>query len=157
MSQAIADGRLRVVRGAIDAVEGCGAGVRVLFHAEGGRRDSLAAALAINCTGPQARFSTTGVQLFQNLLQRGLVRPDPLDMGIDVDEDLAAIGRDGGASRCLFALGPLLKGTLWETTAVPELRGQAMQLARVLLADEAPEGDDRRFQMREEAVIEYYI
>jgi uncharacterized NAD(P)/FAD-binding protein YdhS len=157
LSQAIADGRLRVVRGAIDAVEGCGAGVRVLFHAEGGRRDSLAAALAINCTGPQARFSTTDVQLFQNLLRRGLVRPDPLDMGIDVDEDLAVIGRDGGASGCLFALGPLLKGTLWETTAVPELRGQAMQLARVLLADEAPEGDDSRFQMREEAVIEYYI
>lgn len=157
VAQAIHDGRLRVMRGAVDAVEGCETGVRVLLHAEDGRRDSLTAALAINCTGPQARFSRTEVQLFQNLLRRGLVRPDPLDMGVDVDKDLAVIGRNGGASDCLFALGPLLKGTLWETTAVPELRGQAMQLARVLLADETPQGDDSRFQMREEAVIEYYI
>jgi len=40
---------------------------------------------------------------------------------------------------------------------VPELRGQAMQLARVLLADETWAADDDRFRVTEEAVIEYYI
>ena len=32
-------------------------------------------------------------------------------------------------------MGPLLKGTLWETTAVPELRAQAYQVAQELLAE----------------------
>ncbi len=157
MTEAIEAGRLRIVRGTVDMIEACGAGVRVLLKNERENRASFTAGLAINCTGPQAQFSKTEVQLFQNLLKRGLARPDALDMGIDVDEDLAVIDRDGGASGCLYALGPLLKGTLWETTAVPELRGQAMQLARVLLADEMLQADDRRFQVHEEAVIEYYI
>jgi uncharacterized NAD(P)/FAD-binding protein YdhS len=33
----------------------------------------------------------------------------------------------------LLALGPLLKGTFWETVAVPELRGQARRVAESLL------------------------
>jgi uncharacterized NAD(P)/FAD-binding protein YdhS len=33
------------------------------------------------------------------------------------------------ASRSLFAIGPVRKGKLWETTAVPELRQQAANLA----------------------------
>lgn len=156
LTQAIEEGRLRIVRGTVTTVEGGENGVRVALESEG-VRETLAAGLAINCTGPQSQFSATDVPLFQNLLRRGLVRPDPLDMGIEVDEDLAAIDREGRASDCLFALGPLLKGMLWETTAVPELRGQTMQLARVLLADETPQGEESRFYVPEEAVIEYYI
>lgn len=156
LTQAIEAGRLRVARGTVTTVEGGDSGVRVVLESEG-QRNALNAGLAINCTGPQSQFSATDVPLIQNLLRRGLVRPDPLDMGIEVDEDLAAIDREGRPSACLFALGPLLKGMLWETTAVPELRGQAMQLARVLLADETPQGEEGRFYVPEEAVIEYYI
>jgi uncharacterized NAD(P)/FAD-binding protein YdhS len=157
LTRAIDAGRLRIVRGKVDAVEPCENGLRVVIETADGRRDSLTTGLAINCTGPRSQFSTSEAPLFQNLLRRGLVRPDALDMGIDVDDELAVIGRDGRPSRCLFALGPLLKGALWETTAVPELRGQAMQLARVLLAGEAWAADDGRFRVAEEAVIEYYI
>ncbi len=42
-----------------------------------------------------------------------------------VDEDHTVIDREGRRSKYLLALGPLLRGTLWETIAVPELRGQA--------------------------------
>jgi uncharacterized NAD(P)/FAD-binding protein YdhS len=34
----------------------------------------------------------------------------------------------------LLALGPILRGTYWETIAVPELRGQALRVAETLLA-----------------------
>ena len=50
----------------------------------------------------------------------------------------------------MYAMGPLLKGSLWETTAVPELRSQAMRIAEILLQRtpaEVPEQD----------VLEYYI
>ena len=43
------------------------------------------------------------------------------------------IGRDGQRSKILLALGPLLRGTLWETVAVPELRSQARRVAETLL------------------------
>ncbi|MCP4174202.1 MAG: hypothetical protein GY758_25915, partial [Fuerstiella sp.] len=79
-----------------------------------------------------------------------LVTTDELDMGIKVDEDYAAVAEDNDASRRIFAIGPLLRGTLWETTAVPELRAQAMRVAEILL-ERTPaivEQDD---------LIEYYI
>jgi uncharacterized NAD(P)/FAD-binding protein YdhS len=34
----------------------------------------------------------------------------------------------------MFALGPLLRGSRYETTAIPEIRDQAAALARHLLA-----------------------
>ena len=115
--------------------------------------------LVINCTGPNSGFSDTSVPLFQNLLQRGLIRPDELDMGIDVGADFATIDAEGNPSEFLFAIGPLMKGTLWETTAVPELRGQAMRVAQLLLDDAAlvSPGHDYRISVEEEHVIEYYI
>jgi uncharacterized NAD(P)/FAD-binding protein YdhS len=41
---------------------------------------------------------------------------------------------DGRAAGDIFTLGPLLRGSRYETTAVPEIRGQAAVLARHLLA-----------------------
>jgi uncharacterized NAD(P)/FAD-binding protein YdhS len=35
----------------------------------------------------------------------------------------------------LFTLGPLRRGELWETTAVPEIRVQAQLLAKRLVAE----------------------
>ena len=108
------------------------------------------AALAINCTGPHTRFSATRSALLQQLLGSGLAQPDAMDMGIRVDPDFTVIGRDGRRSSVLLALGPLLRGTLWESIAVPELRGQALRVAQTLL-------DARATAEAEEAVIEYQI
>jgi uncharacterized NAD(P)/FAD-binding protein YdhS len=50
-------------------------------------------------------------------------------------------------------IGPLLRGTLWETVAVPELRGQALEVAQVLL-----EGSARHWHREPEpGVVEYCI
>jgi uncharacterized NAD(P)/FAD-binding protein YdhS len=154
VTEAIEQQRLRIVRGTVNSVEADGAGLRVVMQTADGQTSTLPAGLAINCTGPQAQFSTTDVPLFQNLLRRGLVRPDQLDMGIDVNDDFGVINREGQASDTLYAMGPLLKGTLWETTAVPELRGQALQIAQSLIADE---GEAARVTVPEEYVLEYYI
>jgi uncharacterized NAD(P)/FAD-binding protein YdhS len=39
----------------------------------------------------------------------------------------------GTPSASLYAIGPLRKGSLWESIAVPELRAQASQLAEHLV------------------------
>jgi uncharacterized NAD(P)/FAD-binding protein YdhS len=133
--EAISSGRLRIHRGRIAALDDAGGGVCVTIEGDDGERKILNGGLVVNCTGPQAGFSSGTDPLFRNLMERGLVRADELDMGIEVDSGFAAVGRDGRTSGFLYALGPLLRGTLWETTAVPELRGQAMRVAQLLLRD----------------------
>lgn len=135
LMEAVSSGRLRVHKGRVVALDDAGPGVRVTIEGEDGERTALEGGLVVNCTGPQPSFASTSDPLFKSLLDRGLVRADGLDMGIDVDASFAAMERDGKRSTFLYALGPLLRGTLWETTAVPELRGQAMRVAQLLLQD----------------------
>ena len=84
----------------------------------------------INCTGPSRDLRTGFPPLLASLCDRGLARPDPLGMGLEVDTNGLSRhpGREGDGR--LFAMGPLLKGQYWETTAVRELRQQAVDLAR---------------------------
>jgi uncharacterized NAD(P)/FAD-binding protein YdhS len=138
LMEAVSSGRLRVHTGRVAALDDAGPGVRVIVEGVGGERTPLEGGLVVNCTGPQTGFSAAADPLFTALLGRGLVRADSLDMGIEVDDDFAAVGADGRWPRVLYALGPLLRGTLWETTAVPELRGQAMRVAQLLLRDVHP-------------------
>lgn len=116
-----------------------------------GNGKSLTGDLVINATGPTARMSLTRSELLQNLLRRGLAAPDDTDMGLRVEADMTLVTSAGERSRHLLALGPLLRGTLWETIAVPELRGQARRVAETLL------GQLPAAPAQEDAVVEYMI
>jgi uncharacterized NAD(P)/FAD-binding protein YdhS len=159
LTEAITEGQVRIIKGNILGLAERGELVEVAYETPKGEDRAIQGGLVINCTGPCAGFSGTDVPLFQNLLKRGLIRPDELDMGIDVGAEFAVIDREGRHSECLFAIGPLMKGTLWETTAVPELRGQAMRVAQIMLEEVVPAepGHDYRFSVEEEHVIEYFI
>ena len=122
-------GQLQIHAAGIVRVEADGDRVRV--HLRSGK--ALAGDLVINATGPHTSLAATRSRLLQNLLRRGLATPDDLGMGLRVEADLALVDRDGQRSRLLLALGSLLRGTLWETIAVPELRGQAKRVAETLL------------------------
>jgi uncharacterized NAD(P)/FAD-binding protein YdhS len=126
-------GQLRLHAANIERVEA--QGKQVCVHLSGGR--TLTGDLVVNATGPQTKFSATSSELFKNLLRSGLVAPDDMDMGVRVDVDHTVINQDGRRSENLLALGPLLRGTLWETIAVPELRGQARRVAETLLDQRA--------------------
>ena len=56
-----------------------------------------------------------------------------LGLGLDATREGALIGPEGRPSSVLSTLGPPLRGVLWETTAVPEIREQARRLAERLL------------------------
>lgn len=142
-------GRLEIAEGNIQSLAAREESFDVHLEDANGNERILSADLVINCTGPQARLSQTESPLLQKMLKSGLIRPDELDMGIACDDDFRAIGSDGEPSPVIFAIGPLLKGTLWETTAVPELRGQAMGAAQTML--------DQHRRTPEEYVIEYCI
>lgn len=83
----------------------------------------------INCTGPEADWRRIDNSLLRSVFAQGLVRPDPLFLGLNVDSDGAVLTDRVLASKSLFAIATLRKGSLWEATAVPELRQQAPGLA----------------------------
>ncbi len=98
-----------------------------------GKEETLRVVRVINCSGPELNLRKVNSALLQDLFQQGLIRQDTLTLGLDVDRNGALLDTDGRASQQLFALGPARKGSLWETTAVPDLRGQASELADHLL------------------------
>ena len=122
-------GQLQLHAAGIERLEASGS--RLIVHLENG--ESVTGDLVINATGPTSKLTASRSLLLQNLLRRGLVAPDDTDMGVRVDPDHTVLSRDGGRSRQLLAVGPLLRGTLWETIAVPELRAQAKRAAETLL------------------------
>ncbi len=140
-------GQLQVHAGRIEGVKAEGNRVRVQLS--GGK--ALTGDLVINATGPNTKFTATSSVLLQNLLRRGLVTPDETEMGVRVDADHTIIGRDGERSSLFLALGPLLRGTRWETIAVPELRGQARRTAEALLDQPRP------VAVEEPVMMEYMI
>ncbi|MGE6756706.1 FAD/NAD(P)-binding protein [Corallococcus interemptor] len=87
----------------------------------------------INCTGPESNPASRGQPIMRGLLESGQARPDALGMGLATASDGAVLDAHGQPSPHLFTLGPTRRGDLWETTAVPEIRSQARDLADLLL------------------------
>src|SRR5690606_1404930 len=88
----------------------------------------------VNCTGPQADTRRLDQPLIADMLARGLATWDALHLGLATDAIGAVIDVEGRPSPDLFAVGPLCKATLWECTAVPEIRVQARALAERIAA-----------------------
>ena len=129
----VSAGRLSVRRGRVTAATGQRGSVRVRIEADGSSA-GLAVGWVVNCTGPASDITTTADPLLRHLLEAGLARPDPLRLGLDTDPHGALRDADGRPASDIFTLGPLLRGSRYETTALPEIRGQAATLARHLLA-----------------------
>ncbi|KAA0579531.1 NAD(P)-binding protein [Azospirillum sp. B21] len=99
----------------------------------GGATRVLAAGALINATGTNCDYTRIRHPLVRSLLDRGLARPDPLRLGLDVTEGGAVIAADGTPAPRLLAFGPVAKAPFWEMTAVPELRSQCADAARRIL------------------------
>ncbi len=87
----------------------------------------------IRATGLDTDIDRTSDPLIAGMREAGLLQADPLGLGVGVDEDFRVRDAAGRALPGLYCIGPLLRGALWEITAVPELRVAARQLARHLL------------------------
>jgi len=157
ITAAAADGRLQIVKGRIAGLAPAGTRVKVTVEDSSGSRLQLEGGLVVNCTGPDLGFSGSAPPLFRNLLERGLVAVDELDMGLRAEADFSVVDGAGNPSRLLLAMGPLLKGSLWETTAVHELRGQALQIGKRMV-DELVPGRRPHAPVRTEVeLLEYCI
>ena len=87
----------------------------------------------VNCTGPECNYHKLTDSLVVQLFSRGIIVPDPLFLGLDVGLGGTILNLQGERVTHLYTLGSPQKGILFETTAVPELRVQAAELAGRIL------------------------
>jgi uncharacterized NAD(P)/FAD-binding protein YdhS len=92
--------------------------------------DTLAADWVINCAGAGNQLLKRSDQLIQNVIQQQKIALDDLQFGFKANANLQLTYLPQPELTSLYGLGPLLKGTFWECTAITEIRQQADQLAR---------------------------
>jgi uncharacterized NAD(P)/FAD-binding protein YdhS len=84
--------------------------------------EKIAVNKIINCTGSESDFAKVEVPLVKSLLLKGAIKTDALSLGLEA-------ATNGKISDNLYTIGTSLKGIMWESTAMPELRAQAKNLA----------------------------
>ncbi len=129
-----ASGRLKVVAGRLTQMELSGDGRRVevvISHRGGTRLERLSFDLVVNCCGPQSAPRVIDSPFLTRLYERGMVVANDTNSGIKAG-NLEVLDSTGRSGTNLYALGPLLKGELLESIAVPEIKVQAQELARAI-------------------------
>jgi uncharacterized NAD(P)/FAD-binding protein YdhS len=126
----VAAGRLEVRADTIDTVADRGDHAVVGFTRSG---PPVAADALVNCTGPLTDVTRCGDPLLLAMRERGLLTPDPLLLGLASTPEGELLDEEGRLVPGLYAVGPPRKGTLYESTAIPEIRAQAAQVAGLVL------------------------
>ena len=128
-------GRLQRRRGRLHSLEVVGDALQLTLRHRGAL-DTLDADLVIQTVGLDTDIEHTGHALLRQLLVNQHVLADPHGLGLRAAKDGRLQHADGHWPH-LFAIGSLMRGTLWECTAMPEIRQHACQLANQLLGEPA--------------------
>jgi uncharacterized NAD(P)/FAD-binding protein YdhS len=126
------EGRLRVVAGRVRHIEGSGPLSMTYRRRDDGTTRQATVDLAIQATGLQTAVQRTSHRLLRQMFESRLVRADRQGLGIDADTAGRVMRADGTAETGMRVIGTLLRGTLWECTALPEIRAMAAKFAHEL-------------------------
>ncbi|QND57651.1 FAD/NAD(P)-binding protein [Mesorhizobium huakuii] len=133
VTEAVQSGRIRLVAGRV-----LGIAPGETFSVDVQSRHSqlvetFDVARIYDCSGIVRDISTSSNSVVRSLVDRGLGRPDPMRIGLDVSANCEIIAGDGTVSRKILAVGPLTRGTFFEIDAIPDIRVQCARLSKQLL------------------------
>ena len=134
LEQVQASGQLQLHRGRLQTVAREGDRIRVTLLMRDRRSQEIDVDRLVNATGVEMRAQLMRNPLIADLLGKGHARPGPHGIGIDTASDGDLVNAGGELLPGVVVVGSLRIGRLWESIAVPELRGQAESAARQLLA-----------------------
>ncbi|QTY26982.1 FAD/NAD(P)-binding protein [Flavobacterium sp. CS20] len=129
------DGILNVISGQITDIDLNQSQVNVKFY-DKAKADFKAINVSriINCTGPSLDLSKTKNNFLKHCFQKGIISQDRFKLGIKTHTPTyQTINQNSQINEHIFTIGPNLKGDLWESTAVNELRNQALELSHILI------------------------
>ena len=134
LRQLQAEGQLRVRAGRLLRARRGETAVEVVLR-ERGQPHALAEQydVLVRATGLDTDVERTSHPLVGQLRDAGTISADPFGLGLRATPQFEVLDRHAAPVRGLYCIGPLLRGQLWEITAVPELRVAARQLAQQLL------------------------
>lgn len=129
------DGIVSVHAGFLKVMDHADERIRMVFR-QRGRQDlrEITVDRVVNCTGME-RAGLKHSPLLLSMQEDGLLRPDPLGLGIVVDGMAQVCDRSGKAQQGVYAVGALTAGQFWEITAVPDIRVQAKAVAERIVAE----------------------
>jgi uncharacterized NAD(P)/FAD-binding protein YdhS len=124
------DGLFHVHSGQVLAVKKTGSSLRLAVKTfPSGHVRHWSTDWVVNCSGPDPNIFRADQVVMTSLHSRGLARPGRFGIGVDTDLAGKVIGGSGQVSDWLWAVGSLRQGQLLESTAVPEIRVQALNIA----------------------------
>ncbi|WP_373531780.1 FAD/NAD(P)-binding protein [Vampirovibrio sp.] len=133
IQQLLKTGQLTLLAGRIQDYNESSDDVEIVIQPRKQREyQSLRVAHVLNCSGSGTNFLQRKDLLTQQLFKDGHIVPDSLNLGLTCRPD-GSLLNSKGLTTALFTLGPPMKGLLWESTAVPDIRQQAQSLAKVLI------------------------
>jgi uncharacterized NAD(P)/FAD-binding protein YdhS len=129
LQKLIQAGQLKIHKGGILNGKPNGAQIEVNWSSDSGVHSEKFNKV-INCTGPESNYRKVRLPILQNLMEQNLLVTDSLGLGISCTETGKLISGNGSVVNGLWCIGPMRKAILWETTAIRELRQQAVEIAR---------------------------
>jgi len=118
------DGRLTVIAGRIEAVDGHGP-LDVHLRNRSGERHLLTADLVVQATGFNTNAAASRHRLVRQLIDEGLALPDELGLGLKTDVEGHLVSADDEVLDDIRVIGTLERGSLWECSGLPEIRTRA--------------------------------
>ena len=133
VTKAVQAGRIRLVAGRVVGIVPSEAFSVDIQSRHSQLVETLDVARIYDCSGIVRDISTSSNSVVRSLVDRGLARPDPMRIGLDVSANCEIIASDGTVSRKILAVGPLTRGTFFEIDAIPDIRVQCARLSKQLL------------------------
>ena len=121
---------LEFLTGKISKISQVGDKIEVIWEDKLGNSNTFSCDVVVNCIGPESNYKRINSPLIKNLLLTKMIQGDVLSVktsNFNVVDGFDILNEN------IFAIGPLLKGELYESTAVPEIRVQAEKLSKILL------------------------
>ena len=126
IENAVSEGRLKILKDEVERVNETSDGI--LIYLKSGKQ--ITAERLVNCLGYDAWKENC---LLSTLVEREVATWGPLGLGIkSAFPNFHVKTAQGRSHSNLYAIGPILLGERFETTAIPELKEQALQIAKEL-------------------------
>ncbi len=119
-------GRLRFIGGKLKTIASHPNHLSLEFN-QSPQKQTIHVGKIINCTGPGDSYRHSNNPVIKSIIEKGFGVEDEIDLGLLVDDQFRVLGQ-GNAASSIFATGVVIKGTLWESFAVPDLRKQIEQM-----------------------------
>lgn len=135
IEEKMAAGQIEVLGGRVSAMAVQDGMAHVMLRLRGTQEyRTIQIQRVVNCTGPQTDFRKIDQPLIRDMMNKGWLKTDELNLGLAVNDAGQLLDQHGQTLSNIFTIGSLRKGAMWECTALREITLQADQIVHKLKA-----------------------